>query len=320
MLKKMAKRVVTICAVAAIAASALCASTQTASITDARQTKPQKQDTGPTVYLDYEDQQQRDNSVASFMYFVPMISTVLVESDSSPRNSQKARIVSSRRSSNDKEFEVVCEFVMWGWGYHENIFDAEDIVAQDRDSVPKGKPLKNIIEYIRFEGAGRGRVEVKGTKIDGSEQVTRVRVVFNHDDSTSPVTVGLYSMSRRNGWYQFENRYDTKKARVNAITFEATDDEPRMDIELASLGGRYDSEGFCSRLKGQIANLFIDPVRINPQGNRAMLDFGYALYTKQASFTFPKAANLKLRQDQQEEEPVIAKAEESDKLAQAQTN
>lgn len=316
----MAKRLLTICTIAGIASSTLFASGQTASTTGTRQTKRKTEITGPTVCLDYEDQ-QRDNSVAVFMYFVPMISTVLVESGSSLQNTQKARIISSRRSSNGKDFEAVCEFVMWGRGYHANTFDAEDIIAQDRDRVPKGKPLKNIIEYIRFEGAGSGRVEVKGRVMNGVEKVTDVRIVFNHRDNVSPVTVGLYSMRPENGRYEFENRYDIEKARVNAISFEATEDEPRMDIQLASLGSRCDAEGFYSRLKGKIANLFIQPVRINPEGNKAMLDFGYALYKKHASFTFPKATNLKLREDRQQEESVIAKAEEEpDKSARVKTN
>jgi hypothetical protein len=317
-LDDMAKRFLTICIIAAIATSVLFASTEGTSATDTGQTKLKTQTTGPTVYLDYEDQKQCDNPVSDFMYFVPMISTVLVETDGSPRNTQKARIVSSCRSSNDKEFEAVCEFMMWGRGYHENIFDIDDIIAKDIDNVPKGKPLKNIIEYIRFEGAGRGRVEVKGQKIDGIEKVTSVRIVFNHDDNLSPVTIGLYSIRPQNGQYKFENRCDEKKARVNTISFEATEDQPRMDIQIASLGGRDTKEGFCSRVRGEIANLFIAPVRINPEGNKAMLDFGYALYKKQASFTFPKAANLKLKEDQQE--PVLARADKDDKPVPAKSD
>jgi len=214
----------------------------------------------------------------------------------------------------------VCDFVIWGRGYHENYFDADDIIAKDQDYVPKGKPLKNIIEYIRFEGDGRGRVEVKGTKADGVEKVTSVKVIFNHEGNFSPVTVGLYSMKPQDGQYKFENRCDIKKARVNVLSFEANEDDPRMDIQLASLGDASSNEGFYSRLKGKIANLFIQPVRINPQGNKAMLDFGYALYQKQASFTFPKAENLKLAKNEQGKEPVLAKADESDKPIPAKPN
>lgn len=305
----MLKKLSTFCVVIALTASALCGTKHSSPTTNTKKIKAATRLTGPTVYLDYEDQQQNDNSVASFMYFVPMISTVLVESDSSPKNSQKARIVSSERTSDDKEFTVVCEFEIWGSGYHENYFDFGDIIAKDMDSVPKGKPLKNIIEYIRFEGSGCGRIEVKGKKVNGTEKITDVKVVFNNNNRTSPVTVGLYSIKPKDGQYKFENRYDIKTARVNTLTFEATKDDPRMDIKLASLSDGCASEGFYSRLKGKIANLFIEPVRINPQGNKAMLDFGYALYKKQASFTFPKAENLKIDHTGKKEEPVLAKAD-----------
>ena len=310
----MLKKLATFCIVIALTASALCSSNHTEGATAAKKTKAGTHLTGPTVFIDYEDQQQKDNSVASFMYFVPMISTVLVESDSSPQNSQKVRMTSSRRTSNDKEFKVVCEFEIWGRGYHENFFDFGDIVAKDQDYVPKGKTLKNIIEYIRFEGGGCGRIEVKGEKVNGTEKVIDVKVVFNNNDKTSPVTVGLYSVKPKNGQYKFENRYDIKTARVNTLTFEATEDDPRMDLSLASLSDGCASDGFYSRLKGKIANLFIEPVRINPQGNKAMLDFGYALYQKQASFTFPKAENLKIDHGSKKEEPVLAKADEKNKL------
>jgi hypothetical protein len=310
----MLKKLSTFCVVIALTVSALCSTQQTSPTTNSKKTKALTRLTGPTVYLDYEDQQQKDNSVASFMYFVPMISTVLVESDSSPQNSQKVKMISSRRTSNDKEFKIVCEFEIWGCGYHENFFDFGDIIAKDQDSVPKGKPLKNIIEYIRFEGSGCGRIEVKGEKVNGTEKVTDVKVVFNNNDRTSPVTVGLYSVKPKDGQYKFENRYDIKTARVNTLTFEATKDDQRMDISLASLSDGCAIEGFYSRLKGKIANLFIEPVRVNPQGNKAMLDFGYALYRKQASFTFPKAKNLKTDHTSKKEEPVLAKADEKNKL------
>jgi hypothetical protein len=308
----MLKKLATFCIVIALTASALCSPQQTSTAT-AKKTKARTRLTGPTVYLDYEDQKLNDNSVASFMYFVPMISTVLVESDSSPQNSLKVRMISSRRTLDDKEFKIVCEFEIWGCGYHENYFDFGDIIAKDQDFVPKGKPLKNIIEYIRFEGSGCGRIEVRGEKVNGTDKVTDVKVVFNNNDRTSPVTVGLYSVKPKDGQYKFDNRYDIKTARVNTLTFEANDDDPRMDISLASLSNGCANEGFYSRLKGKIANLFIEPVRVNPQGNKAMLDFGYALYKKQASFTFPKAENLKIDRGNKEE-PVLAKADQKNKL------
>jgi hypothetical protein len=40
------------------------------------------------------------------------------------------------------------------------------------------------------------------------------------------------------------------------------------------------------------ANLLIPPVTITPDGRQAMLDFGRALATRQAVFTFPLATRM----------------------------
>ncbi|MFA5423307.1 MAG: hypothetical protein WC374_05565 [Phycisphaerae bacterium] len=309
----MQKRIITICTILAVTVCSFSAFGKPAS-TDSKQVKSDT--TGPTVLLDYET----DNSVASFMYFVPMISTVLVESQSSPQNTQRTRIISSKRTSNNEEFKVECVFEMWGKGYHENQFDAEDIIANDTDFVPQGKPFKNIIEYIRFEGTGQGRIEVTGKKINGTEQVTKVVVYFNHNDNTSPVTVGLYDMKPKDGQYKFEDRSGIKTARVNVLTFENNQFDPRMGIQLASLGGKTSSDGFIGRLKGRIANMFIEPIKVNPQGNQAMLDFGYALYQKQAKFTFPLAENLKVAKEQQETQTVVAKTDAKTEIASTKSN
>ena len=40
-------------------------------------------------------------------------------------------------------------------------------------------------------------------------------------------------------------------------------------------------------------NLLIDPLTVEAVGHRAMLDFGRALASGAATFTFPRATNLK---------------------------
>ena len=42
-----------------------------------------------------------------------------------------------------------------------------------------------------------------------------------------------------------------------------------------------------------MSNLFVKPIKISKAGNDAVMEFGYALYKGYASFTFPKAENLK---------------------------
>jgi hypothetical protein len=47
------------------------------------------------------------------------------------------------------------------------------------------------------------------------------------------------------------------------------------------------------RLKATAANLLLKPIAVEPAGNEAMLNFGFALMSESPSFTFPKATNLK---------------------------
>jgi len=47
------------------------------------------------------------------------------------------------------------------------------------------------------------------------------------------------------------------------------------------------------RLKATAANLLLKPIAVEPAGNEAMLNFGFALVSKAPSFTFPHASNLK---------------------------
>ena len=63
---------------------------------------------------------------------------------------------------------------------------------------------------------------------------------------------------------------------------------------MASVNNKDAKPGsFTGKIKGFVANFFIDPVKISKPGNDTMLNFGYALLNKQTSFTFPKATNIK---------------------------
>ena len=66
-----------------------------------------------------------------------------------------------------------------------------------------------------------------------------------------------------------------------------------MKIGVASVSKSGGSEGFWSRAKGMIANLFIVSPKVDRLGNTTMLEFGYALLQKNTTFTFPKAKNIK---------------------------
>ena len=60
--------------------------------------------------------------------------------------------------------------------------------------MKKGAPLTNVLDYIKFEGEGMGRIEVKGTIDGNTETVTQVDLRFNTRGQKSPVTIGLYSI------------------------------------------------------------------------------------------------------------------------------
>lgn len=272
--------------------------------------KANSETTGPTVFLGFNGNGPKDNSISVFMYFVPMISTVPVDAQMNPDNRQKVRIISCKRENTSKSFEVFCEFEMEGSGYHKNTFEAEEVIDEIEKITKANKPLNSLIDYIMFEGSGRGSIKVKGSIVNGIETVNSVKVKFNEDENKSPVTIGLYNVKSKSGRYLYENRYDETVARVNTLTFRDGQVEPRMEIGLASVRSSEEKDSFCSMIKGRIANLFVKPIKVSRTGNDAMMDFGYALYKKHASFTFPKAKNLKIREADSEKETVVARASE----------
>ncbi len=66
-----------------------------------------------------------------------------------------------------------------------------------------------------------------------------------------------------------------------------------MGITIASIAKKNESAGFFGRIKGAIANMFIEPLKVTKLGNNTMLEFGEALFQKKTTFTFPKAKNIK---------------------------
>lgn len=300
----------TICLVVFVLACVVCEAQESMQVTaeTLKAIKAGGELTGPTVFLGFDEDNSKDNSISAFMYFVPMISTVPVDAMTSPVNRQKTRMVTCKRKQNSKSFEVVCEFEMRGNGYHKNTFDAAEVIKEMKDEADSHKPLKNIIDYIMFEGSGRGSIKVKGRIADGVEQVKTVEVTFNEDGCKSPVTIGLYTIKPDKGRYTYKGRSNKIVARVNTLKFRNNSTDPKMGIELASIRGGSEKDGLLSRIKGKIANLFIKPIKVSQNGNDAMMDFGGALYRKHASFTFPKAKNLKTK-NKTESETIVARAE-----------
>ena len=248
---------------------------------------------GPTVMLSYNTLKPVKTPTSSFMYFIPLISPTLVSTEISPNNRQQAMFISYEKTVVLDSFTLSCEFELQGSGFFRDIFDSNGIIATFPEEIKKNAPVTNLLDYIRLEGEGFGRIDVKGTIADSNITVTQVDVHFNTKGKKSPVTIGLYSIKPENGHYKYENRYNEIVARVATLTFKKCDDEPRMDIEVVSVNKASKPNSYVGRVKGFIVNFFIEPVKISKLGNDNMLNFGYALLNKQPSFTFPKAANIK---------------------------
>ncbi len=250
--------------------------------------------TGPTVKLDYGGGGLEENPIDKFMYFVPLISPVTIETEKTDGNNQHAELTGYESKIDDDSFYVRCGFEMKGKGSFYNYFTPRGVIKQGtRNFKDKNKPLENVIRYIRFDDDGFGSVDVRG-KISGNVGiVTQVTVNFNERNTPSPVKVGLYSVKPEDGEYKYENRYNEIVARINALKFQRTRNTPKMAIDVAAIGDEKSTSGFWASLKGAIANMFIKPLDIEPLGNDTMLDFGLALFRQEPYFTFPKAENLK---------------------------
>ncbi len=248
---------------------------------------------GPTMIMSYSKGKFVKNPIASFMYFVPLIAPTFVDNISSVNNEQQVGIISHKIIVDSKSFHVICKFEVLGCGFHRNTFDPAEMIAAHTDEFKKGQTLTNMLDYIKFDGEGYGVIEVKGTITDSIRTITEVDLTFNARGHKSPVTIGLYDVKPKDGEYKYENRSNEVVARVNTLTFKKTEQTPKMGIKVASISDTAESEGFFSGLKAVIANLFINPPKVDKHGNTTMLEFGDALLQKKLAFTFPKATNIR---------------------------
>ena len=248
--------------------------------------------TGPTVTLRYNKRPGNGNAIDTFAYFVPVISPTLVKTLSSEDNLQQVKIISHIDKSSGDSFRLFCEFEMLGSGWHKSMFDPAAMIDWNMDRANDGKPIKNLLDHIKFEGKGFGRMEIKGTRTNNKTIVTEIEVKFDDRGKNSPVTIGLYNVKKVGGKYSYDNRFDEITARINSLKFCRTKGTPKMEIKLDSISDSGKTAGWFGTLKGALANLFIKPIEIDKTGHETMLKFGQALFNKAETFTFPKAVNL----------------------------
>ena len=250
--------------------------------------------TGPTIRLDYGRDQSSGNPVASFMYFVPLISPEPVSSTTSPGSTQAARVLSAKRKSTAHSFVVTCEFEFTGDGSQQSLLDLAPTIRRQEGQLRAGGSIGRQLSSITVNGAGSGTVEVEGTISNSVETVSEVRLRFNAHGKTSPVSIALCGIGYREGEFR---RLNEIIARVNTLTFRRKPGPPKMEVTVASVKNKGAGDGLWQSLTGSIkglaVNLLIDPLTVEAVGHHAMLDFGRAVASGAATFTFPHATNLK---------------------------
>jgi hypothetical protein len=249
---------------------------------------------GPTLRLDYGQGTAPANPISKFMYFVPLIAPEAVSIFTNAGNTQAARIQSFSCRTNGTTFLAVCDFEFTGTGSLQNVFDHAAKIERRAKDLAAGDTLAHQLDSINVEGSGSGRVDITGALTNGQRIVTEVRLEFNRRGHASPVSIGLVDICRRDGKVRLEN---ATTARVNTLVFRQKSGPSKMEVTLASVKSKDagDSlwQNFVGDLKGAAVNLFLPPLAIEAEGQQTMLDFGLALATEQATFTFPAASRLK---------------------------
>ncbi len=250
--------------------------------------------TGPTIRLDYTPGESPGNPVASFMYFVPLISLEPVSSLTSPGSTQSAHVSSAKRRGTAHSFFAKCEFEFRGQGSQESLFDLTNSIRGHESKLKEGGALHRQLRSITVEGAGNGTVEVEGTVSNGVQTVTEVRLRFNADGTTSPVSIGMCDIRYEDGEFR---PLKEMVAKVNTLTFRRRPGPPKMEVTVASVRKKGAENSLWQSIKGGITgtavNLFLEPLTIEATGHQAMLDFGQAIVSGAPTFTFPHARNLK---------------------------
>ena len=249
---------------------------------------------GPTLRLAKDRGASPSCAIAEFMYFVPLISPEPVTIAETDGNTQRTRILSAKRRSTAVSLSVTCEFEITGQGALRNTCDRASQVRRRERRLKENGVLERQLAYIGISGAGRGRIEVEGVLSNGVASVTEVRLRFNDKGRASPVTIGLHDIRLVDGQPAFENEM---VASVNALTFHRSASPAKMEVSVSAIKREGAGDSVWQKLMGSVtgmaANLLLKPITVDKAGNDAILDFGNALATRQSSFTFPRAKNLR---------------------------
>ena len=248
---------------------------------------------GPTLHLSDGQGGSGENSVADFMYFVPLISPEPVSVATEAGVEHRVRMLAITRREKSKSFLVKAEYEFIGSGLHQSLVECTNAVQRHQSKLKHGGKLEHLLSAIMVHGPGKGTIEIEGVLTNGIRQVTEVRLRFNAHGQTSPVSIALHDFDFRDGAVRSFNEV---VARVNTLSFHRKDGRPKMEVTVASLKAKEAKDSFWQNLKGGIkglaVNLLIPPLEVAPCGHDAMIEFGQAFASQAAQFTFPLATNL----------------------------
>ncbi len=248
---------------------------------------------GPVVTLDYTGQGTNGIPIADFLSFIPLISPEPVTVSESPTNTLRVRVTSICQEDRPDRFLLNLAFDVSGHGFRHYAVDQSRNIRRNERRLASGSTLKKQLDYIRFEGPGKGRVEIGGLIETGVKKVTTVSLRFDDRGGTSPVTIGLKDVRSANGVLRCENE---RVARVNQLAFVRDGTPPRVGVRIDSVKSRQAGDSFFQNVKGRIvgrvANTVVKPIAIRKIGNDTLLDFGQAVLDRKPAFTFPAADNL----------------------------
>ena len=248
-------------------------------------------DSGPVVALDYSGQSRIP--IADFLYFVPLISPEPVTVSESPTNTLQVRVLSVRQDVRPDRFQLNLAVDISGQGFRHYAIDQTENIRRHERLLASGQTLKRHLDYIRYEGPGKGRVEIGGRIENGVQTVMCVRLHFDDRGGASPVTVGLKDIRLADGALTCENEL---VARVSLLDFTRDGTPPRMGVRISSVKRRQAGDNLYQNLKGRlvgmVANALVESIVIRQLGNDTLLNFGQAVLERKPAFTFPAAENL----------------------------
>jgi hypothetical protein len=293
------KHALSLVALVLLAFGVACASTDNAPPTAPL---PTSAASGPTITLHSDNEQVGENAAADFMYFVRLISPAPVSVSHSPGNTQKVKVLSIvrnvherkllplPRNVDERDFTATAEVEFSGTGSFRYLFDQTGYIEDYRPAIHAGIPLTCLLEDISVNNGGFAKIDVSGTVNQQEFTIAKFTISFHHRGQKSPVTISLYDIEERDGKFA---RCNEIVAAVDTLTFWNTAEQPKMGVTVASIKDKGAADGawqnFIAVAKGTVANIIIEPIRIEPIGNQTVIAFGLAIASQSPTFTFPNA-------------------------------